>query len=188
MEHRIRAAYDDETIVVYQAYSPRVARPALAAGTFVAPFSRSRMTWIKPSFLWMMYRSGWATKPDQEVVLAITLRRSGFEWALRNSCPSSFRAGVDADRAAWRARLAASPVRVQWDPDRDLHLARLDRRAVQIGLIGAAVPRYVDEWIVSLRDVTPTAREIHRLVGAGDHAAAEALLPEERPYCADWDV
>ncbi len=49
---RIRAAYDNETIVVYQAYSPAIALPALQAQRFVAPFSRSRMTWIKPSFLW----------------------------------------------------------------------------------------------------------------------------------------
>jgi hypothetical protein len=38
------------------------------------------MTWIKPSFLWMMYRCGWATKPGQERVLAIQITREGFEW------------------------------------------------------------------------------------------------------------
>ncbi|WP_141653813.1 DUF4291 family protein, partial [Erwinia billingiae] len=32
-------------------------------GTFASPpFSMTRMTWIKPSFLWMMYRSGWGMK------------------------------------------------------------------------------------------------------------------------------
>ncbi len=49
-----------------------------------------RMTWIKPSFLWMMYRSGWATKPGQERVLAVELLRSGFEQALSEACLSSF--------------------------------------------------------------------------------------------------
>src|SRR4051812_17137799 len=39
-----------------------MAEPALSAGTFVPPFKAGRMTWIKPSFLWMMYRSGWATQ------------------------------------------------------------------------------------------------------------------------------
>jgi len=33
------------------------AHAAVRAGTFVAPFSRDRMTWIKPSFGWMMHRS-----------------------------------------------------------------------------------------------------------------------------------
>src|SRR5215831_13463338 len=77
--------YDDRTITVYQAYSPAIAAPAVAAGRFVPPFSRDRMTWIKPSFLWMMYRSGWATKVGQERVLAITIDREGFEWALERS-------------------------------------------------------------------------------------------------------
>lgn len=42
------------------------------------------MTWLEPSFLWMMYRSGCAQKEGQERVLAIDVTRSGFEWALRN--------------------------------------------------------------------------------------------------------
>ena len=48
------------------------------------------MTWIKPSFNWMMYRSGYATKPGQEVVLAIDIARDGFEWALKNAVLSNF--------------------------------------------------------------------------------------------------
>ncbi len=48
------------------------------------------MTWIKPSFRWMMYRCGWATKVDQETVLAVEItRRDGFESALRGACLSS---------------------------------------------------------------------------------------------------
>src|SRR6266516_5749190 len=87
--HRqVRAVFDTETITVYQAYGPELAGRALAAGTFVPPFSRERMTWIKPSFLWMMYRSGWATKPGQERVLAVRISRAGFEWALAHSSPS----------------------------------------------------------------------------------------------------
>ena len=57
-ERLIRAACTTGTITVYQAYGPEIA-PAMAAGTFVPPFSRDRMTWIKPSFGWMMHRSGW---------------------------------------------------------------------------------------------------------------------------------
>ena len=53
---QIRATFDDDTITVYQAYCPEIANAAVAAGTFVAPWSSDRMTWIKPSFLWMMYR------------------------------------------------------------------------------------------------------------------------------------
>jgi hypothetical protein len=64
-ERLIRAAYTADTITVYQAYSPEIAEPAAAAGTFVSPFSRDRMTWIKPSFGWMMYLSGWAGQANR---------------------------------------------------------------------------------------------------------------------------
>jgi hypothetical protein len=79
----------------------RIAESALAAGTFVAPFRRERMTWIKPSFLWMMYRCGWASKPGQERILAVTITRSGFEWALAHACLSHYEPKLFPDRQAW---------------------------------------------------------------------------------------
>lgn len=72
--HEIRADFDRETIVVYQAYAWPVAEAALREGTFVGPFSFGRMTWIKPSFLWLMGRSRWGQKPGQEHVLAAESR------------------------------------------------------------------------------------------------------------------
>ena len=171
MEQReIRADYDDRHITVYQAYSPAIAVPALAAGRFVAPFKIGRMTWVKPSFLWMMYRSGWGTKPDQERVLAVRITRSGFDWAVRSAVPSSATGVPKPD------------VRVQWDPERDLRLRPLPHRSLQLGLAGEASRRYVDEWVVGLTDVTPPAQEAHALVRAGDLDGARALLPVERPY------
>lgn len=82
---QIRALYDATTITVYQAYSPAIADAALRAGAFVPPFKEARMTWIKPSFLWMMYRSGWGTKPGQERTLAVRITREGFEAALADA-------------------------------------------------------------------------------------------------------
>lgn len=88
--NQIRAYYTDETIRIYQAYSDIIADSALEHGTFVSPsFKIDRMTWIKPSFLWMMYRSGWAQKDaNQKRILAIDIKREGFEWALMNGCLS----------------------------------------------------------------------------------------------------
>jgi hypothetical protein len=57
-ERQVRAQFTDRTLTVYQAYPSEIADAAVRAGTFVPPFKRERMTWIKPSFLWMMYRSG----------------------------------------------------------------------------------------------------------------------------------
>lgn len=53
---QIRALYDDETITVYQAYSEEIAIPAVREQCLTASpkFSGTRMTWIKPSWCWMM--------------------------------------------------------------------------------------------------------------------------------------
>ncbi|HET9519330.1 MAG TPA: DUF4291 domain-containing protein [Actinoplanes sp.] len=179
---QIRACYKADTITVYQAYSAEIAEAAVAAGRFVAPFKRERMTWVKPSFLWMMYRCGWATKPGQERVLAVEVTRAGFEWALAHACLSHFDRGRYADQRAWSQQLKASPVRVQWDPERSLHLTALPYRSLQVGLSGPAVDRYVDEWIVSVVDVSPSVVEIRDLLRTGDAVAAAALLPAEHPY------
>ncbi|WST06208.1 DUF4291 domain-containing protein [Streptomyces sp. NBC_01171] len=105
---------------------------------------------------------------------------SGFR--LANACLSHFDRTRFATEADWREALRASPVRVQWDPERDLRFNPLPHRAIQIGLSGSAVARYVGDWIVSVRDVTPLAHEVHAAVRAGDDEAARALLPVERPY------
>lgn len=181
----VRAAYTSDTITVYQAYAPEIAEAAVAAGTLVPPFSRDRMTWIKPSFGWMMHRSGWAGKPGQERVLAIEISRAGFEWALAHSCLSHYMAGLHASAEAWAVLKDSSPVRLQWDPDRALSGEQLPRRAIQIGLSGDAVGRYADEWIRSITDITVTARDIGRLAPADRADEAARRLPAERVYPLD---
>ncbi|MFJ5543398.1 DUF4291 domain-containing protein [Micromonospora chalcea] len=180
--HQIRAAFTADTVTVYQAYPPEIADAALRAGRFVPPFKRERVTWIKPSFRWMMYRCGWALKPGQERVLAVDVSRTGFEWALRHACLSSYDPRLHPDREAWRRGLRASPVRVQWDPERSLRLAPLPYRSLQVGLSGEAVHRYVDEWVLGLTDVTGLARSVHGRLTDGDEAGAAALVPVEQPY------
>ncbi|PWU50141.1 DUF4291 domain-containing protein [Micromonospora globispora] len=179
---QIRARYSSDTITVYQAYPPQVALPAVAAGRFVAPFKRDRMTWIKPSFLWMMYRCGWATKPGQERVLSIDITREGFEWALARACLSHYDRDLHGDKASWSRQLKTSPVRVQWDPERSLHLKALPYRSLQVGLSGEAVDRYVDDWVVAVTDITPTVHRVRHLLRGGDEQAAAAHLPVEHVY------
>ncbi|WP_370412897.1 DUF4291 domain-containing protein [Streptomyces fradiae] len=181
-KHQIRALHTDSTVTVYQAYRPEIGLPAARDGRFPAEWKRDRMTWIKPSFLWMMYRCGWGLKEGQEVVLAVEIRRDGFEWALRNAALSHYVRGLHTDRADWQRELKRAPARVQWDPERDLHLSALGHRSLQLGLAGEASRRYADEWTVAIRDVTPLAHEIHGLVREGRLAEAGRLLPQERPY------
>jgi uncharacterized protein DUF4291 len=183
-KYRIRALHTETTVTVHQAYAPAIGLPAARDGRFPAAWKRDRMRWIKPSFLWMMYRCGWGTKEHQETVLAVEITREGFEWALRHACLSHYERVLHTDQAAWKRELRRAPARVQWDPERDLHLRPLPHRSLQLGLAGEAVRHYADEWTVAITDVTPLAHEIHAHVRAGDLDTAARLLPDERPYPA----
>lgn len=168
---QIRARYDAQTVVVYQAYGPAIADAAVAAQRFVAPFSFTRMTWVKPSFLWMMERCGWATKPNQERVLAVALHRWAFDWAVARAVSTS----VAAEGA---------PIRVQWDPERSARGGKLPHRSLQLGLGRAVAHAYASDWIVRIDDVTPLVRRLRSLRRDGRWDAVEAALPRERPYPA----
>lgn len=181
-QHQIRAVHDERSIRIYQAYNDAIADAALAAGTLaVPPFSMSRMTWIKPSFLWMMYRAGWGYKDaGQRRILAIDITREGFDWALAHSCPSHPEPSMSQQE--WERLKAASPVRIQWDPERDLALRPLPYRAIQVGIGGEAVPLYARQWILRITEITDLAHTIRGLVESGQIDRAKAMLPQERAY------
>lgn len=168
-EQQIRARYDQQCVVVYQAYSHAIADAALEAQRFVPPFSFERMTWVKPSFLWMMERCGWATKPNQERVLAVHLLRVHFDAALTRAVSTS----VTNSKA---------PIRVQWDPERDLRGKKLAWRSLQLGFGRAVAREYASDWIDAIEDVTPLVKKIDALRRLGSFEDAEAILPAERSY------
>jgi hypothetical protein len=180
---QIRAFYTESIIRVYQAYSDKIADTALRHGTFVSPpFNMERMTWIKPSFLWMMYRSGWGKKEGgQSRILAIDITREGFEWALEHSL-LSHKAKDYINKEEWQKIKNIIPVRIQWDPERDLHSQPLEYRSIQIGLSKEAVCLYVDKWIQKVTDVTKLAAEIHSLLEKNKVNEASSLLPKETEY------
>ena len=183
----ILAAYDTEGVYVYQAFRPPIVQAALQKGTFEAGFSLDRMTWIKPSFGWMLYRSSYGTKPDQEAILKIKLTHAGFGAILAQSVESTFDPASYESRDVWQRAVAESEVRHQWDPDRLLNGDKhADRRAIQIGLRGAAVRQYVDEWIIGLEDVTALAHAVHDAVRNKGNGLPE--VPEERVYPVDAPI
>ena len=110
-EKNIYAVFDDKTIRVYQAYNNEIADEVMKLGKFGSKFSLTRMTWIKPSFLWMMYRSGWAIKQGQERILAIDLKREGFDEIVKKSVISTFRESGETSIDDWREKLQNSEVR-----------------------------------------------------------------------------
>ncbi|MEU7904916.1 DUF4291 domain-containing protein [Actinoplanes sp. NPDC049118] len=179
---QIRADFDADTIVLYQAFPPAIADSALAAGRFVAPFSLTRMTWIKPSLLWLMHRSNWARKPGQERILGVRVTRAGWEQALSQAVLTAPEPAVHGSAVAWNAAFAAAGVHVQWDPERSLRGAALNHYSIQVGIGRALIRSYAEEWVVGLTELTPTVRKIDALVRAGRHAQAQRLLPPQRPY------
>lgn len=175
----ILAQFDDEVVVVYQAYRPEIGEHAARHGRFGAAWSRTRMSWIKPNFLWMMYRCGWAEKEGQEVVLALWLQRAGFDRMLAAAVPSSHDPRVHATQAEWQRAVKRSDVRLQWDPDHGPGGAPEQRRAVQLGLRGAALERFADEWLLGVEDVTPLVRSQRAHRGS---PWTQLVTPEEHVY------
>lgn len=169
----------------YQAFNDAIADYAVANQRFGGPeFKPIRMTWIKPSFAWMLYRSGYGSKHNQTRVLKVKLPHEAVA-KLLSQCDCKHGAG-------------GTNGRVQWDPARDL-MSRdednhkeprkmLRERAIQIGVKGKLSAFYVDS-VVAIQDVSSLARQVgaaHGIKNTKDRQAAiESLvpsLPVERPY------
>lgn len=177
----ILAQFDDDTLVVYQAYKPSIAEWAVAHGRLGGPeFGLGRMSWVKPNFLWMMYRCGWATKQDQERVLALRIDRRFFDELLALAVPSSRDRRRFDSEAAWREAVKRSDVRLQWDPDHDPSGAPLPRRAIQLGLRGEVLRRLCEEELREVHDVTAmvTSERVHVAAGRLDALS----VPREAVY------
>ncbi|MEK7953365.1 DUF4291 domain-containing protein [Luteolibacter soli] len=181
-KHEIRANYDGESIVVYQGYSSAIADPALKAGRFVEPFSFGRMTWIKPSFLWLMHRSNWGNKSGQERTLAVTISRKGWEEALSKAVLTSYEPKAHRSRDDWHRQFEDAVVHVQWDPERTLRGAGLEYFSIQVGISRHLIRTLVDEWILKIEDLTPAVTKIHDLLRRGKADEAKRHLPAERIY------
>jgi Domain of unknown function (DUF4291) len=138
------------------------------------------MSWIKPNFLWMMYRSGWGTKTDQEITLGLRLRREFFDGLLAQAVASSFDRARYATHGEWRSALASSAVRLQWDPDHDPAGNPVARRAIQLGLRGPALEAFGKRELREVIDMSGfVAVQRERRASAGSPGL---MLPVERVY------
>ena len=174
-----RGEWDEEGVYFYQAYNDDIADWAIEHQKFGGPnFNATRMTWIKPSFAWVLYRSGYACKHHQTRILKVKLSHASVA-ELLSQCQCKAGGG-------------GSKGRVQWDPERDLMSGdgkvpreMLRRRAIQIGLKGSLSELYVRSAI-AIEDVTELAHRVKAAhVVADSKLAMSQLLPElpvERPY------
>ncbi len=186
MQRQILAAYDSEGIFVYQAFKPSIVEEALRKGTFGKGFNLDRMTWIKPSFGWMLYRSGYGSKHRQESIVKIKLSHEGFQEILEQAVPTSFNRYIYESEREWKISLKHSKVRYQWDPDRDLSLRRLENRALQLGIRGRVVYNYVNTWILQIEEVTKLAHDIRDTVK--NKLPDMPKVPEERVYQVSEEI
>lgn len=184
--HHIMAQYDDNEIIVYQSYRPSKGNFAVKNQYFGGDFKYTRMTWIKPNFLWMMYRNGWGTKEGQEVVLAIHLKREAFERYLSKAVYSNYQADLYDSQEHWKAEVANSSVRLQWDPDHDPYGAKLERRAIQIGVRDEEILKYATEDIIKIEDISDFVKIQHQHVL--NNELDKLVLPEEKPYFSKDDL
>jgi hypothetical protein len=175
----ILAHYDADSIMVYQAYRPSIGEHAIKHGAFGGEFSYARMSWIKPNFLWMMYRSGWGTKEGQETTLGLRLRRQFFDSILAQAVASRNQSH-HASQDEWKALLKSSNVPLQWDPDHEPHGNAVARRAIQLGLRGPVLEDFGKRELVEVIDLTEFVSEQRELLSRT--GIDELKTPAERVY------
>ncbi|QKJ29323.1 DUF4291 domain-containing protein [Mucilaginibacter mali] len=176
----ILAHQTDTHLLVYQAYKPAIANYAIKHQTLGGTdFSMNRMSWIKPNFLWMMYRCGWAGKENQERVLAIWITKESFEQILAQAAFSSFAQGNYSTHDEWKNELATKEIRLQWDPDHDPHGNKLERRAIQLGLKGDVLKAFTQQ-IAFIEDITDFVKQQKILLD--DDRLDELTVPVETVF------
>jgi hypothetical protein len=171
----------DNQIVVYQAYNNHIADYAIQNQTLGGThFSYNRMSWIKPNFLWMMYRSGWASKQNQERVLATWMNTDDLEEILQQAVFSSFNPTYYESKEEWKKELNQKEVRLQWDPDHDPAGRKLARRAIQIGMKGSVLETFANRQIKRIEDITEFIKEQKAHLDEGN--PDKLLVPVETVY------
>lgn len=178
----IRGVFDNKTITIYQAYNKNIALPALKNNKFEEPFSFNRMTWIKPSYLWLMERSNWGTKSNQEYILGIKIKRECWEKALSLGVLTHPDEQVYRNGLEWEEKFKQALVHIQWDPERTIRGAKLQERTIQVGISKSLINKYNDEWITEILDLTPLTKKIRELIKVGKIKEAQRLLPKEKNY------
>jgi hypothetical protein len=175
----ILAQFDRESVVVYQAYRPAIGDFAAKQGYFGGEFSLNRMSWIKPNFLWMMYRSGWGQKSGQEVILAVRIQRTAFDHILAIAVHSSFNSKLYPNQKEWEMTIKSSSVRLQWDPDHDPLGRKLERRAIQLGLRDEILKSYTKDWIIDIEDISEFVSEQRQHLSP---PYSQLQMPQENVY------
>lgn len=178
----IRADYNRETITVYQAYGKNIAVPAIKNNRFEKPFSFNRMTWIKPSYLWLMERSNWGKKSNQDCILGIKIKRDCWEKALSLGVLTNPDNKIYKSGQEWSRLFQNAKVHIQWDPERNIYGGKTQVRSIQVGISRHLIEEYNADWITEITDLTPLTKKISNLKKQGKYKEVKRLLPKEKVY------
>ena len=160
---------EQDNIILYQAFNSQITQYAVGNQKFGGPnYSFNRMSWIKPGFLWMMHRAGWASKENQQYILAITLPIVHFKKILAQATITSFNNKLFAAQKEWKAELEKADVRLQWDPDHDPFGTKEKRKAIQIGMKGEVLKKFCTEWPIKIEDITDFVKNEHAKILKND--------------------
>lgn len=176
----IYACYDNKYIRLYMACSKEVAEEADKLGKFGEMYNKNKMTWVNPSFLWIMERSHWGRKKNQERILAVDLLREGFDGLLEQAVLTSNESCVYKTAEEWEKAYEEADVYCQWDADKNVYGSSIDKMALQIGIKGRALNSFLDNYIVDLFDITPYVNKWKKKLD--NYSLNEENLPKEKLY------
>jgi hypothetical protein len=148
-------------------------------GAFTHRVNRYRMTWIKTSLLWTLWRSDWGTKQGMNKILQVPVSAPYLNDLMSNAAPGK----ATAERATI----------YQDDPDRRIIGRRWQRnqpyfvkagRTRHFGLRNDSLERFIEEVCPgNLDDITVLAREIEaERPKHPRHSLMDRLGLEERRY------
>jgi hypothetical protein len=138
----------------------------------------------------MMYRCGYSYKDNRQTnVLALKMKREHFLKLLGHAVLTTHDPSKpnSKDRRASASADAKPEVKVQWDPERSPSMERLPYRSIQIGIPRELSQTWVEEWIVSIEDVSDRAKKLKAAVDKDPSLSVEELVkmglhPVERPF------
>ena len=129
-----------------------------------------------------MGRSNWGAKSGQEYILAIRIKREGWDRALSLGALTCFEPKVHNHESVWRDQFENSVVHVQWDPERSIASKKLQHRSIQVGVSREIIREFTNDWILEITDFRSRVRKIRSLYLAGNQRRAKDQLPRERVY------
>ena len=100
--------------------------------------------------------------------------------------PSTYDPGLFGSRAEWQHAIAASDVRLQWDPDHEPSGRAVERRAIPLGLWGKALAGFRGKSIISIEDFSNHVAS--QRIRAKEPEYTGLITPSERPFSVDEPV